>query len=267
MIYLAWMSHHTDLTSLEVCNFAVTLSLFAGRCTLFNTRLWASCLSSSASGEARLGFVEMERSSNSLLIRDYPGHESLWCYRRFLCQAFLLMAPPAALLSTATVSPQEEGTSPQENKSSDTARKGTRESEEVEFASEERLPSRKSLSTKTEENHFTAGNSGIGYDWAGWHRAVTEWYEGCLRVDAEEQDSTEDENSDDEIVLGEGAQGDGPDYETAEGMLPGAPSGGGMLARFLGEEVRFALKCATDKVGCGVIVCLGAIVAVLKILF
>lgn len=47
-----------------------------------------------ASGEAGLEFVERERSSNAVVVQDYPGHESLWCYRRFLCQAFLVIAAP-----------------------------------------------------------------------------------------------------------------------------------------------------------------------------
>ncbi|CAN0001368.1 unnamed protein product, partial [Choristocarpus tenellus] len=38
------------------------------------------------------------------LINDYPGHESLWCYRRFACQAVLL-----ALQETASSAPQAAG--------------------------------------------------------------------------------------------------------------------------------------------------------------
>ncbi|CAM9490580.1 unnamed protein product, partial [Pylaiella littoralis] len=37
------------------------------------------------------------------------------------------------------------------------------------------------------------------------------------------------------------------DFEEAEGALPGVPPGGGLLASFVGQEARFALKCATDK--------------------
>ncbi|CAN0439947.1 unnamed protein product, partial [Hapterophycus canaliculatus] len=51
-----------------------------------------AALSPEPSHETRLDLVERERSTNSDLLQDYPGHESLWCYRRFVCQALLVTA-------------------------------------------------------------------------------------------------------------------------------------------------------------------------------
>ncbi|CAM9364482.1 unnamed protein product [Ectocarpus fasciculatus] len=154
----------------------------------------------------RLGLVDKERSANSKLLRDYPGHESLWCYRRFVCQARLVTAPSSGAGPTAAAA--------------------GRKAEE-----EEPLPSSSSDNDRC-------------YDWEAWGRALTEWHDGCVREDAKAaavEDSEEEEED-------EGTTGsEEADFEEAEGELPGAPFGGGLLATFLGQEARFALKCATDK--------------------
>lgn len=78
-----------------------------------------------------------------------------------------------------------------------------------------------------------------------------EWYETCSRAEAMSQgDSFSDGGEDTDRSDGLDAGSDhGPDCGSAEGGLPGAPASGSMLAEFLGREVRFAFKCATDKVG------------------
>ncbi|CBJ28281.1 conserved unknown protein [Ectocarpus siliculosus] len=155
---------------------------------------------------ARLGLVDKERSANSKLLRDYPGHESLWCYRRFVCQARLVTAPSSVAGPAAAAGRQSEEPPPS---SSDKDRRGS-------------------------------------YDWEAWGRAVTEWHDGCVREDdraAAAEDSDEDSEEEHEHTTAT----EETDFEEAEGALPGAPSGGGPLATFLGQEARFALKCATDK--------------------
>ncbi|CAM9512083.1 unnamed protein product [Scytosiphon promiscuus] len=145
-----------------------------------------AALSPAASDETRLGLVQKERSANADLLQDYPGHESLWCYRRFVCQALLVTAPHGDLVGTA----QREAAGP---------------------------PSPSSPS------------EGV-FDWAGWGRAVAEWHDRCVLEDVK-------------AAISEDA-----DFEAAVGApLPGSPAGGGLLAEFLGEEARFALRCATDK--------------------
>ncbi|CAM9491718.1 unnamed protein product [Ectocarpus sp. 6 AP-2014] len=155
---------------------------------------------------ARLGLVDKERSANSKLLRDYPGHESLWCYRRFVCQARLVTSPSSVAGPAAAAGRQSEEPPPS---SSDKDRRGS-------------------------------------YDWEAWGRAVTEWHDGCVREDdkaAAVEDSDEDSEEEHEHTTAT----EEADFEEAEGALPGAPSGGGPLATFLGQEARFALKCATDK--------------------
>lgn len=171
-----------------------------------------SVISRSASGGAGVAFVEKERSSNSVLIRDYPGHGSLWCYRRFICQAFLIVTPPRALIDNSL----QAG-----------------------------VPDNQAATLGIDRD----AGAGDPYDWPGWNRATTQWYEGCVRADAMAQDTSSDEDSEGYTSSCEGARGEVLDYEKAEGALPGAPAGGGALAEFLGQEARFALKCATDKVG------------------
>lgn len=183
--------------------------------------------------------MEKERSDNSKLLRDYPGHESLWCYRRFVCQAFLVIAPRNALLGTTG------------------AGAGTGAGEAAVPRNVAEAPS---SSTTTYDG---------GFDWARWSRAAAEWHEGCVLEDdkaAKVLDSSEEEEEEEEEdgVDGEGgsrrgedgdkesgraAGGSGEaDFEDPDGVLPGAPAGGGLLAEFLGREARFALKCAADKV-------------------
>ncbi|CAM9767098.1 unnamed protein product [Ectocarpus sp. 4 AP-2014] len=155
---------------------------------------------------ARLGLVDKERSANSKLLRDYPGHESLWCYRRFVCQARLVTAPSSVAGPTSAAGRQSEEPPPP---SSDNDRRCL-------------------------------------YDWEAWGRAVTEWHDGCVRADdkaAAVGDSDEDSEEEHEHTTAT----EEADFEEAEGALPGAPSGGRLLATFLGQEARFALKCATDK--------------------
>ncbi|CAM9200906.1 unnamed protein product [Laminaria digitata] len=167
----------------------------------------------SASGRAGLDFVDQERSSNSVLIQDYPGHESLWCYRRFLCQTFLVTAP----LSVPAPVPVP-----------------------VAVAAGDPLAA-----------------AGVDrYDWPRWNRAVTGWYERCVREDAEEQDSVdgeegeegEESEEDEHDGTDNMVEGDASDLcGVSGGGLPGAMGGGGTLEEFLGREACFALKCATDQ--------------------
>ncbi|CAN0478089.1 unnamed protein product, partial [Ectocarpus sp. 12 AP-2014] len=155
---------------------------------------------------SRLGLVDKERSANSKLLRDYPGHESLWCYRRFVCQARLVTAISSVAGPTTAAGRQ----------------------------SEEPPPS-------------SSDNDGRGlYDWEAWGRAVTEWHDGCVRED-DKAAAVENSDEDSEEVDEGTTATEEADFEEAEGALPGAPSGGGLLAKFLGQEARFALKCATDK--------------------
>lgn len=173
---------------------------------------------------ARLGLVDKERSANSKLLRDYPGHESLWCYRRFVCQARLVTAPSSVAGPTAAAGRQSEEPPPS---SSDNDRRGL-------------------------------------YDWEAWGRAVTEWHDGCVRED-DKAAAVEDSDEDSEEEHEDTTATEEADFEEAEGALPGAPSGGGLLATFLGQEARFALKCATDKVWVDGVVVLGVwCVAALK---
>ena len=117
---------------------------------------------------------------------------------------------------------------------------------------------------ETGQHRTAAAVCGSGYDWAGWARAVKAWHEGCVLQDAKtaavldsSSDEEEEEEEEEEGGVGVGGGGGGKDkragveFEEAEGALPGVPigGGGGMLATFLGQEARFALKCATDKVG------------------
>lgn len=186
----------------------------------------------SASRDAGLGLLEKERLSSSVLIEDYPGHESLWCYRRFVCQAFLVVArletpvgpsrPPEHRRDDAAIEPRDVTTEPLEEEHISTG----------------------AMSVAVESDSCAEGGR---YDWAGWNRAVTEWYECCLREDAELDDSEEDEH-DDGLGFEERATGGGAGCREPDVQLPAAPAGGGILADFLGQEARFALKCATDKV-------------------
>lgn len=81
-----------------------------------------------------------------------------------------------------------------------------------------------------------------------------EWYKDCSRAEAmSQEDSCSDGVEDTDESDGPDAGSDHePDYESAEGELPGAPANGSVLAEFFGSEVRFAFKCATDEVhSCG----------------
>lgn len=211
----------------------------------------------SASGETGLGFVERERSSNAVVIVDYPGHESLWCYRRFVWQSFLVTAPHASLTrasrqsehaedvaaaTTTSGAPPEAEPTPRAGKSSVSAAQPARHVQ----------PDAKGDGVPRSAEAAVVARARLGdrYDWPGWNRAVTEWYEGCIRQDAEEQkmgDEEVEDLDDEELTLRDDECHGGE----AVGELPGAPTGGGMLAIFLGREARFALKCASDKVGRG----------------
>lgn len=202
---------------------------------LFPAALTPQLLLLPASDDAGLGFVKKERSSNSELIRDYPGHESLWCYRRFVCQAFLVIAPLEALVATSRKSGGE----------GDDVVEGGR-------SSELKTAGGNSAGAKASANvGCDPRATGDGYDWSGWNRAATEWYDRCVREDAEAQGSSEDEDEDqdDTLVFGETAGKCGSDHGDTREALPGTPSHGGMLAEFLGQEAHFALRCAADKVG------------------
>lgn len=233
-----------------------------------------------ASGETGLGFVERERSSNSTVIVDYPGHESLWCYRRFVCQSFLLLiAPRASCLKNVSRQPQHaenstaavttttvSGAPPETEQRTPWVRKAA-------AVDAVQQPAVHNVQADVKDNGVSGG-TGVAavacaapaaattalaaadlYDWPGWSRAVTEWYEGCLRQDAEEQkmgeevdEEEEEEEVDDDLDGEESELGDECHGGEAVGELPGAPLGGGTLADFLGREARFALKCASDKV-------------------
>lgn len=168
--------------------------------------------------ETRLDLVEKERSANSELLKDYPGHESLWCYRRFVCQALLVTAPHGTLVGKTTGATKE---------------------------TDAEQPPSSLTSCSSSKGH---------YDWAGWGRAVEEWHDRCVREDVKAavvHDSDEEEEEEEAGGV-EGSQDKGADFEAAEGALPGSPAGTGLLATFLGQEARFALDCATDKVcDCG----------------
>ncbi len=251
------------------------------------------------SAERGLGALERERSANSRMLRDYPGHESLWCYRRFVCQAFLAIAPRRALTGpfggvtvtgdavAAAVGLRNdvaEGTTPHgdaadlvaatrlkdeggldNGRSTEGGGKagGGGGGEEGRDASQGQgtvlLPGAAIGGIDQHSATAAAGRSRGGYDWAGWDRAVTAWHEGCVLEDAKAaaalENSSDDEEEEEEETggLSGGNVRDGragAAFEEAEGALPGAPAGGGLLAQFLGQEARFAIKCATDKVGC-----------------
>lgn len=165
----------------------------------------------------------MECASNSTLIRDYPGHESLWCYRRFLFQVFLVATPPQNLYRPRRLRKEQPGALRQQGAEDWVCEIGV-DSEGV------------SPETGLLEDH---------YDWSGWRCAAAEWYEDCSRAEAMWQ---EDSCSEEHDGVEDTDRSDGPDHESAEGELPGAPANGSVLAEFLGREVRFAFKCATDKV-------------------
>lgn len=211
----------------------------------------------SASGETGPGFVERERSSNAVVIVDYPGHESLWCYRRFVWQSFLVTAPHVSLTrasrqpehaeddaaaTTTRGAPPEAKPTPRAGKSAGSA---------VQPARHVQLDAKgDGVSRSTGAAAVARARLGDRYDWPGWNRAVTGWYEGCLRQDAEEQkmgDEEVEDLDDEELALRDDECHGGE----AVGELPGAPTGGGVLANFLGREARFALKCASDQVGRG----------------
>ena len=256
--------------------------------------------------QTRLDIVDMERSSNSKLLRDYPGHESLWCYRRFICQAFLVIAPRSVLLGTsapaAALLPDTEAPSTTAIAAADGASllgaarvedglglenlerrdgggrgRGRGEDGRDPDPCGERDGSLLTGAAVREIDEPLAAAAAVArdhrYDWAMWSRAATEWHEGCVLEDAkaaavldsseeEEDDEDEEDKEDEEDDVDEeegprrggdkeggGAAGESEaDFEEADGTLPGAPAGGGVLAEFLGREARFALKCATDKV-------------------
>ena len=105
--------------------------------------------------------------------------------------------------------------------------------------------------TVAEGDPLTAA-TGDRCDWPRWNRAVVEWYERCVREDAEEQDSVEGEEDEKDEYDGTDDMGEGDATDRSgvpEGELPGAVAGGGMLEEFLGREACFTLKCATDQVG------------------
>lgn len=231
-----------------------------------------------ASGRSGLDLVDQERSSNSVLIQDYPGHESLWCYRRFLCQTFLVAAPREALLCTPPTvehrhqqqrqQQQQQQQQPDDHRAQDchdtgltTAGGGGVTPDEQGMAVSTPAPVPVPVA---EGDGALATAAGDRYDWPRWNRAVAEWYETCVRADADEENSVEgeedsDEGEEDTEESGEEDEHDGTGdlveggatdlSGVPGGELPGSIAGGGMLEEFLGREACFALKCATDQVG------------------
>ncbi|CAM9490647.1 unnamed protein product, partial [Pylaiella littoralis] len=179
----------------------------------------------------RLDIVEKERSANSKLLRDYPGHESLWCYRRFVCQALLVIAPRHALIGIGTSSASSASTAAGKkvetqpltqaataNKAATFPLRDTRAVDGPENIGSglgagggggarggEGSQGSRSASDDNEDLASTSGATAAcdcGYDWAGWGRAVTEWHDGCVREDAKaaaaHEESSEEEGEEEE---------------------------------------------------------------------
>eukprot|EP00752_Nemacystus_decipiens_P004469 g4081.t1 len=192
----------------------------------------------SSVNQSRLDVLEKERSSNSKLLRDYPGHESLWCYRRFVCQAFLIITPRGALLGTGAAAAARQAAEARlsvGNATPPAVDNGVIRA----IVEDPRIEGDLEGLEEREGNEGGGGGGGAGgrtggrdpsddrdgslstgaatgdtdtdkppavaafdrYDWARWSRAATEWHEGCVLDDAKASavlDSSEEEVEEDE---------------------------------------------------------------------
>lgn len=188
-------------------------------------------------------------SSNSTLIKDYPGHESLWCYRRHAFQMFLVSTPPNLLLdseetrdSSSTAGGHQNGVNPE------TAKEGNRGSGNgVGGDTGNGVPRVVIPGRGDPDGDGTTTNSETldACDWTSLNRAAMDAHDALVEEDL--RDFAED---------GFGAAYD-PDEEDEDSTQPEAPPGlagvsraQGSLADLLVREVQFALECATDKVSC-----------------
>lgn len=161
--------------------------------------------------------MERELSSNSVLIRDYPGHESLWCYRRFVFQSFLVMTPPEDLLPIFRRTTGRCYDWPAWNRAVRDA---------YERYTEEDARQSEVEAHEVEQEDDEDGSADDCYDCGDAEGGVDEG----------------------NVVDDEGWEAGEQGVEKGKGVLPGAPTGGGTLEAFLRREVLFSLLCATDKV-------------------